>query len=145
MDLEHYRYTIVLYTNSTTYFITYLSYALQFLNSHLPKKWNLEIDLLQVYKRGPNFRESWLYSYISLIKEGSQSCTELLPKMHQYILKQVDLLQKYRELDNRGYIKNIKTAWTEANAKKFNLNWIPIALKTGEVRFIKATIIQRTS
>ena len=42
--------------------------------------------------------------------------------MHQYILKQIDLLQKYRELNNKGHIKNIKAAWTKANTKKFNLN-----------------------
>ena len=61
--------------------------------------------------------------------------------MHQYILKWVDLFYECRELDSRGYIKNIKAAWTEADIKKFNLNWIPIVLKTGEVRFIKATIV----
>ena len=71
MDLEHYRHTIALHTNSTTYFIIYLSYALWFLNGHLPKKRNLEINLLRVYKGGPNFKKSWLRSYIFLIKEGS--------------------------------------------------------------------------
>ena len=71
MDLEHYRHTIALYTDDTTCFIIYLSYVLWFLNGHLPKKWNLEIDLLWVYKGGPNSKESWLRSYISLIKEGS--------------------------------------------------------------------------
>ena len=35
----------------------------------------------------------------------------------------------------------METAWTKANAKKFKLNQIPIALKTREVQFIKATII----
>ena len=46
MDLEYYRHIMALYTDGTTYFIIYPSYALQFLNGHLPKKWNLEIDLL---------------------------------------------------------------------------------------------------
>ena len=63
--------------------------------------------------------------------------------MHQYILKQVDLLQKRGELDNRGHIKNIKAAQTEANTKKFNLDWIPIALKTKKIRFIKTIITQK--
>ena len=58
MDLEHYRHTVALRTNNATRFIAYLSYALQFLNGHLPKKWNLEIDLLQVYKGGPNSKDS---------------------------------------------------------------------------------------
>ena len=122
IDLEYYRHTIVLCTNNITCFIIYLSYALQFLNSHLPKKRNLEINLLRVYKGGPNFKESQLRSYISLIKEGSQSCIKLLPRMHQYILKWVDLLQEHRELNNREHIKNIKAAQTKANAKKFNFN-----------------------
>ena len=61
--------------------------------------------------------------------------------MHQYILKWVDLLQERGELNNRGYIKNIKAAQTKANTKKFNLNWMPIVLKTGEVWFIKAIIV----
>ena len=60
--------------------------------------------------------------------------------MHQYIPEQVDLLQEYREFNNRGRIKNIKVAQTEANVKKFNLNQMPIVLKTKEVWFIKATI-----
>ena len=122
MDLEHYKYTMALCTNGTIYFIAYLNYALWFLNSYLPEKWNLEIDLLQIYKGGLNSRESWLRSYISLIDKGSQSCTEFLPGMHQYILKWVDLLQKRREFNSRGHIKNIKTAWTKANAEKFKLN-----------------------
>jgi hypothetical protein len=46
MDLEHYRYTMALYTDGAIHFITYLSYILWFLNSYLPEKWNLEIDLL---------------------------------------------------------------------------------------------------
>ena len=82
MDLEHYRYIVALRTNGATRFITYLSYALWFLNSYLPKKRNLEIDLLQVYKGGPNSRESWLHSYISLVNKGSQSYIELLPGIY---------------------------------------------------------------
>jgi len=46
MDLEHYKHTIALRTNNTTRFIIYPSYALRFLNGHLSKKWNLEINLL---------------------------------------------------------------------------------------------------
>jgi len=46
MDLEHYKHTIALRTNNATHFIVYLSYALQFLNGYLPKKQNLEINLL---------------------------------------------------------------------------------------------------
>ena len=42
--------------------------------------------------------------------------------MHQYILEWVDLLQKHRELNNRGRIKNMEAAWTKANTKKFNFN-----------------------
>ena len=122
MDLKYYKHTIALYTDNITYFIIYLSYILQFLNSHLPEKQNLEINLLQIYKGGPNFKENWLRFYVSLIKEGSQSCVELLPGIHQYILKQVDLLQERGELNSRGYIKNIKAAWTKADTKKFNLN-----------------------
>jgi hypothetical protein len=34
----------------------------------------------------------------------------------------------------------METAWTKADAEKFELDWIPIALKTGEVRFTKATV-----
>jgi hypothetical protein len=63
-----------------------------------------------VRKGGLNFKESWLCFYVSLIKEASQSCAKLLPKMHQYILEWVDLLQEYREFNNRGRIKNIKAA-----------------------------------
>ena len=92
MDLEHSRYTIALYTNDTIYFIIYLSYAFWFLNGYLPKKWNLEINLLQIYKGGLNFKKSWLYFYISLIKKESQFYIKLLPRIHQYILKWVDLL-----------------------------------------------------
>ena len=61
--------------------------------------------------------------------------------MHQYILKWVNLLQEHKKLNNRGHIKNIKAAWTEANTKKFNFNWIPIVLKTSKVWFIKATVV----
>ena len=39
----------------------------------------------------------------------------------------------------------METAQTKANAKKFKLNWMPIILKTREVWFIKATIIQGAS
>ena len=46
IDLEHYRYIVALHANRATRFIIYLSYILQFLSSHLPKKRNLEIDLL---------------------------------------------------------------------------------------------------
>ena len=46
MDLEYYRHTIALYTDSATYFIIYLSYVLRFLNGYFFEKWNLEIDLL---------------------------------------------------------------------------------------------------
>jgi len=62
---------MALRTNNTTRFIVYLSYALRFLNSHLPKKRNLEIDLLWVREGGPNSGDSWLYSYVSLVKKGS--------------------------------------------------------------------------
>ena len=58
MDLEYYRYTVALRTDDATCFIIYLSYAFWFLNGHLPKKWNLEIDLFWVCKGGPNFGES---------------------------------------------------------------------------------------
>ena len=143
MDLEYYRHTIALCINNTTYFIIYLSYALRFFNGHLSKKWNLEIDFLQVREGGLNFKESWLYSYIFLIKEGSQFCIKLLPGIYQYILEWVDLLQECGELDSREHIKNIKAVQTKANVKKFNLNQMPIALKTGEVRFIKVTVVQR--
>ena len=71
IDLEHYRHTIALHTDNTTCFIIYLSYALRFLNSYLPKKRNLEINLLWVREGGLNSRDSWLYSYISLVKKGS--------------------------------------------------------------------------
>ena len=36
-------------------------------------------------------------------------------------------------------------AWTKADTKKFNFNWIPIILKTKKVQFIKATIAQGAS
>ena len=35
----------------------------------------------------------------------------------------------------------METAQTKANAKKFELNWMPIALKTGKVQFITVTVI----
>ena len=35
----------------------------------------------------------------------------------------------------------MEAAQTKANTKKFNLNQMPIALRTGEVQFIKATIV----
>jgi len=71
MDLEHYWHIVALRANRATYFIAYPSYALQFLSGHLPKKRNLEINLLRVRKGGPNSRESWLCSYVSLINKGS--------------------------------------------------------------------------
>ena len=43
-------------------------------------------------------------------------------------------------VNSRGRIKNIETAQAKVSIKKFKLNWTPIALKTGKVRFIKATI-----
>jgi len=46
MDLEYYRYTVALRTNNNTRFIADLSYILRFLNSYLPKKRNLDINLL---------------------------------------------------------------------------------------------------
>ena len=85
MDLKHYRHIVALCANRATYFIIYLSYALRFLSGHLPKKRNLEINLLQVYKGGPNFKENWLYSYVSLINNRSQSYAKFLLSMHQYI------------------------------------------------------------
>jgi len=46
MDLEHYQYIVALRANRAICFIIYLSYTLQFLSGHLPKKRNLEINLL---------------------------------------------------------------------------------------------------
>lgn len=57
----------------------------------------------------------------------------------------VDLLQARGELDSRGRIKNMETAWTKTDAEKFKLDWMPIPLKTGEVRFTKATVAQGAS
>ena len=145
MDLEHYRHTVALRTDGATRFIAYPSYALRFLDGHLPEKRNLEIDLLRVRKGGPNSGESWLRSCVSLVDEGSQSCAELLPGMHQYIPEWVGLLQERGELDSRGRIKNMETAWTKADAEKFKLDWMPIPLKTGEVRFTRATVAQGAS
>ena len=82
MDLEHYRHTVALRTDGATRFIAYPSYALRFLDGHLPEKRNLEIDLLWVCKGGLNSRESWLCSCISLVNKGSQSYAKLLPGMH---------------------------------------------------------------
>jgi hypothetical protein len=145
MDLEHYRHTVALRTDGATRFIAYPSYALRFLEGHLPEKRNLDIDLLRVREGGPNSGESWLHSCVSLIDEGSQSCVKLLPGMHQHIPEWVGLLQERGELDSRGRIKNMEAAWTEADAEKFKLNWMPIALRTGEVRFMKATVAQGAS
>ena len=39
----------------------------------------------------------------------------------------------------------METAQTKADTKKFELNQMPIALKTGEARFIKATVTQGAS
>ena len=61
--------------------------------------------------------------------------------MHQYIPEWVGLLQERGELDSRGRIKNMETAWTKADNKKFNFNWIPIVLKTSKIQFIKATVV----
>jgi hypothetical protein len=145
MDLEHYRHTVALRADGATRFIAYPSYALRFLSGHLPEKRNLEIDLLRVREGGPNSGESWLRSCVSLIDKGSQSCAELLPGMHQYIPEWVGLLQERGELDSRGRIKNMETAWTKADAEKFKLDWMPIALRAGEVRFTKATVAQGAS
>jgi hypothetical protein len=82
MDLEHYRHTVALRTDDATRFIAYPSYALRFLDGHLPEKRKLEIDLLRVREGGPNSGDSWLHSCVSLVEEGSQSCAELLPGMH---------------------------------------------------------------
>lgn len=145
MDLEHYRHTVALRTDGATRFIAYPSYALRFLSGHLPEKRNLEIDLLRVREGGPNSGESWLRSCVSLIDEGSQSCAELLPGMHQHIPEWIGLLRERGELDSRGRIKNMETAWTKADAEKFKLDWMPITLRTGEVRFTKATVAQGAS
>ena len=37
----------------------------------------------------------------------------------------------------------MEMAWTKANTKKFGLDWMSIALKTGEVLFMKATVAQK--
>lgn len=65
MDLEHYRHTVALRTDDATRFIAYPSYALRFLDGHLPEKRNLEIDLLRVREGGPNSGDSWLHSCVS--------------------------------------------------------------------------------
>ena len=66
---------------------------------------------------------------------------EFLPGIHQHILKWVDLLQKRRELNSKGYIKNIKMVQTKIDIKKFKFNQMPIILKTKEVLFMKATVV----
>jgi hypothetical protein len=65
--------------------------------------------------------------------------------MHQHIPEWIGLLQERGELDSRGRIKNMETAWTKADAEKFKLDWMPITLRTGEVRFTKATVAQGAS
>ena len=70
-------------TNNAIQFITYPSYMLWFFNNNLPKKQNLETDLLQAYKGGLNSKENWLHSCISLINKGSQFCIKLLPKVNR--------------------------------------------------------------
>ena len=96
-----------------------------------------------MHEGGLNSGENWLCFCVSLINKGSQFCTKFLPGMHQHILEWVDFLQKHGELNSKGCIKNMEMAWTKVNAKKFGLNWMPIALKIGKVLFIKATIAQR--
>ena len=49
--------------------------------------------------------------------------------------------QKYAGIRHVLVLGRIEAAQTEADTKKFNFNQMPIALKTGEVLFTKATVV----